>query len=152
MPSVGQTSSPHLRPRPRGGGGGGPGRAAHSQRRWGAAEPGAPLSFLSPISQSDKTHLIPQDGVNRKEERKGPWGKPVEFPPNTQDTLGTENKHLPSPAIIIPFFGEKAEARRIKGACQVSGEMQVTSVRQLCAVCSYTAQSCSTLGLKPGSK
>lgn len=107
MPSVGQTSSPHLRPRPRGGGGGGPGRAAHSQRRWGAAEPEAPLSFLSPISQSDKTHLIPQDGVNRKEERKGPWGKPVEFPPNTQDTLGTENKHLPSPAIIIPFLVRK---------------------------------------------
>ena len=60
VPSVGQTSSPHLRPKPRGGRGG-PGRAAPSQRRQGAAD--APLSFLSPISQSDQTHLLPQDGV-----------------------------------------------------------------------------------------
>lgn len=102
MPSVGQTSSPRLRPRPRGGRGV-PGRAAHSRRRQGAAEPDVPLSFLSPISPSDKTHLRPQDGVNRKEERKGPWGRPVELPPNSQDILGAENKHLPSPAIIIAF-------------------------------------------------
>ena len=149
MPSVGQTSSPHLRPRSHGGRGG-PGRAAPSQRRQGAAD--APLSFLSPISQSDKTHLLPQDGVNRKEERKGPWGRPVELPPNTQDTLGAENKHLPSHSNYYSIFGEKAEAQRIKGACQVSGEMQVTSVRRLCALGSYTAQSCSTLGLKPGPK
>ena len=111
MPSVGQTSSPHLRPKPRGGRGG-PGRAAPSQRRQGAAD--APLSFLSPISQSDKTHLLPQDGVNTKEERKGPWGRPVELPPNTQDTVGAENKHLPSPTIIIPFSVRKPRHRGLK--------------------------------------
>lgn len=118
----------------------------------GAAEPDVPLSFLSLISPSDKTHLRPQDGVNRKEERKGPWGRPVELPPNTQDTLGAENKHLPSPAIVIPFSVRKLRHRGIKGACQVSGEMQVTSVRWLCATGSYPAQSYSTLGLKPGPK
>lgn len=80
----------------------------------GAAEPDVPLSFLPPSSPSDKTHLRPQDGVNRKEERKGPWGRPVELPPNTQDTQGAENKHLPSPAIIIAFSVRKLRHRGLK--------------------------------------
>ena len=78
-------------------------RAAHSQRRKGAAEPNAPLSFLSQINQSDRSHILPQDGVNKKEESKGLQGRPVELLPNSQETLGVENKHPPTPAIIIPF-------------------------------------------------